>query len=301
VTELVRARTDLDVIVAAIDLSEPSRAALEVAAAIAGRHAARLYVVHVVGEENRALPGLALQESRLAELYELAQQRAGGARVVECVRLGLPAREIAALAREKEASLIVTGTHAYAGLSRLVGGSTAGEIVRAADCPVLIVREGSKTDAPRRALAGVDYSDFARDALRAALPLLAKDAELDLVHVIADDVARSASRLSADDAREAMIEVSRTNLERWASESLPARPSRTRAIVTVGDASVALADLAVGGGYDLVVCGTHGRTGLKRLLLGSVSEAIVGASRAPVLVVRETRRVAAPPSVRAGL
>src|SRR4051812_16728899 len=100
-------------IVVAIDLSDASRAAVERAAEIAAEHAARLYVVHVVPEENLALPGVALDEGRLAELFELAPFAR------ECVRLGRPAGEVAALACQKNADLIVTGTHARGGLEVL--------------------------------------------------------------------------------------------------------------------------------------------------------------------------------------
>jgi nucleotide-binding universal stress UspA family protein len=55
----------------------------------------------------------------------------------------------------------------------------------------------------------------------------------------------------------------------------------------VGDPAVAIADLAKSDGVDLIVMGTHGRTGLRRLLMGSVAEAIVRRAPCPVFVLKE--------------
>jgi nucleotide-binding universal stress UspA family protein len=57
-------------------------------------------------------------------------------------------------------------------------------------------------------------------------------------------------------------------------------------ILLVGKAPEVLTQLAADGGYDLLVIGTHGRTGVKRLVLGSVAEHVVRASPVSVLVVR---------------
>jgi nucleotide-binding universal stress UspA family protein len=57
--------------------------------------------------------------------------------------------------------------------------------------------------------------------------------------------------------------------------------------LVVGDPAVAIADLAKSEGVDLIVMGTHGRTGLRRLLMGSVAEAIVRRATCPVFVLKE--------------
>jgi nucleotide-binding universal stress UspA family protein len=57
--------------------------------------------------------------------------------------------------------------------------------------------------------------------------------------------------------------------------------------LVVGDPAVAISDLAKSEGVDLIVMGTHGRTGLRRLLMGSVAEAIVRRAPCPVFVLKE--------------
>ncbi len=61
------------------------------------------------------------------------------------------------------------------------------------------------------------------------------------------------------------------------------------ALVRDTNAALALAELAAQEGCDLIVVASHGRTGLKRLLIGSVAETIVRQARCPVLVLRAPR------------
>jgi nucleotide-binding universal stress UspA family protein len=70
-------------------------------------------------------------------------------RVVSHIRLDAPAEQIAQLAADLEADLVVVGTHGRRGLSRVVMGSVAEGVVRLAPCPVLVVREKKISEAPR--------------------------------------------------------------------------------------------------------------------------------------------------------
>ena len=56
--------------------------------------------------------------------------------------------------------------------------------------------------------------------------------------------------------------------------------------------------IATDRGADLIVIGTHGRTGLKRVLMGSVAEAVMRLAGCPVLTVKQANKVLAPASVR---
>jgi nucleotide-binding universal stress UspA family protein len=70
-------------------------------------------------------------------------------RVVSHIRLDAPAEQIAQLAADLEADLVIVGTHGRRGLSRMVMGSVAEGVVRHAPCQVLVVREKKVSDAPR--------------------------------------------------------------------------------------------------------------------------------------------------------
>jgi nucleotide-binding universal stress UspA family protein len=63
--------------------------------------------------------------------------------------------------------------------------------------------------------------------------------------------------------------------------------SAVTAMIGIGPAALRIVDEAQRGGYDLIVMGTHGRSGLKRLLIGSVAERVVCTATCPVLTVRE--------------
>jgi nucleotide-binding universal stress UspA family protein len=69
-------------------------------------------------------------------------------RIVSHVRLDAPAEQIAQLAADLEADLVVVGTHGRRGLSRMVMGSVAEGAVRLAPCPVLVVREKKVSEVP---------------------------------------------------------------------------------------------------------------------------------------------------------
>jgi nucleotide-binding universal stress UspA family protein len=66
---------------------------------------------------------------------------AGATRIASIIQIGLPAHQIVETARNMDVDLIVIGTHGYTGWKHLAIGSTAERVVRAAPCPVLVVRE----------------------------------------------------------------------------------------------------------------------------------------------------------------
>jgi len=139
-------------IVVPVDFSPPGEKALAYAQAFARQFGAGLTLLHVVEvsvvpdsfgiippgyeEMNAALRTAA--EQRLAELAGRLQAP-GGVRAE--VRVGRPSWEIVALAREREADLILLATRGHSGLRHVLLGSTAEYVVRHAPCPVLTVRE----------------------------------------------------------------------------------------------------------------------------------------------------------------
>ena len=137
------------------DFSEPSDAALEYAATLAGRLGASLHLLHVF--EDPYLSGGAfaaemyapvpedLREALLTEAKRELEDRLAKleARHVEAsadVYTGPTARAIADYARTHELDLIVMGTHGRGGMAHLLLGSVAERVVRTAPCPVLTVR-----------------------------------------------------------------------------------------------------------------------------------------------------------------
>jgi nucleotide-binding universal stress UspA family protein len=134
------------------DLSEASRAALGQAAAIARESRAELILLHVSARGGHAAGGEALlappprpavhpdrDEGRLKIWTEEAERLAPGA-VTSIELMGSPAEEIVRCAREFGCDLLVMGTHGRSGIGHLALGSVAEAVIRAAPCPVLVVR-----------------------------------------------------------------------------------------------------------------------------------------------------------------
>lgn len=127
------------------DFSDRSQYALQVAAALARDHGARLHVLHVVPTPILAYgegvvpaePESVLREAReqLDRLVVPAPEPPAERRVKD----GDPVAVILRVARELPADLIVMGTHGRTGLGRLLMGSVAEQVVRRAACPVLTV------------------------------------------------------------------------------------------------------------------------------------------------------------------
>ncbi len=135
-----------------VDFSDCSSKALRYAVAMARPAGARLRLVYVMpanyfigsefGPVDFPVPEGEWRDQSLRELESLARREVGGGVGFEVeVLQGQPAQEIAAAAREWQASLIVISTHGRTGLRHVLVGSVAENVVRYAPCPVLVVRE----------------------------------------------------------------------------------------------------------------------------------------------------------------
>jgi nucleotide-binding universal stress UspA family protein len=138
-------------ILCAIDFSPTAERALEYAVFLAERFQADLIALHVFQLPASALPEGVLEplaeleqglEQRLLERLQefMAPRVPAGQRVTPLVAEGLPYHEIAEIARQRGADLLVMGTHGRTGLSHLLLGSVAERVVRSATMPVVTVR-----------------------------------------------------------------------------------------------------------------------------------------------------------------
>lgn len=139
-------------ILAPTDFSPASKKALKYAFRFARDYDSELTVLHVVEPATSSsfeeVPEtLAFSKAEMADAERRLRTLVGsfpGAGVPDvrpAIRMGLAAHEIVELAKELDADLIVIATRGYTGWERLVIGSTAARVARAAPCPVLVVRE----------------------------------------------------------------------------------------------------------------------------------------------------------------
>ncbi len=145
------------VIVVGVDYSETGERALHQAMAIANREkGAEPHVVSVAGANGPMLRLELPDQISIVSLSEASDQlkqyvekqlevfretnETNFDRVVTHVRVGAPAHEIAQIATDLEADVVVVGTHGRRGVRRLLLGSVAEGVVRMASCPVFVVR-----------------------------------------------------------------------------------------------------------------------------------------------------------------
>jgi len=286
----------------AADFSERSKEAFQVACSLAHEQKTRLLVLHVIEKRPDSEPPLAYGElgvpislgagilpdhealkQGLCEFYAPRHP----IDVAYYVRDGLPAEALLCMAHEIGCDLIVTATHGRTGLRRLLAGSVAEAVLRKARCPVLALHTLEPAgEAPgiRVVLHPNDFSENSEPALNVAR-LLARDhgARLVVLHVAPPEVLINGSTMVPTDPR-----VYRDALEeiRGRLEGPDLKfPVETRAVQ--GDSAAEILRAAKEAECGLIVMGSHGRTGLGRLLMGSVAEAVLRKATCPVLIVKK--------------
>jgi len=201
---------------------------------------------------------------------------------------------------EARIDLVVMTTHGRGGLQRAWLGSTADSLIRHSMIPLLLVRPSDETreigpDSDReihRVLAALDGSDTSETALRDVFELgITDDASLILVHSLQPPVAAASPYLPhtiqlTHDELEIREEHMTRYLQRVADQPwLSGRETQVRVPIDYHPAP-AILDLAEEEDVDLIALGTHGRGGLRRLVLGSVADKVIRGTHRPVLVHR---------------
>lgn len=270
------------------DFSECAEHAFTQARHLAGAYGATLHVVNVVtpAQEGRNNP------MNFLESEEDRRRREGSVSIVQTqVKDVTPAVAILDYVDRRDIDVVVMGTHGRRGVDRLLLGSVAEEVVRLASCPVFTVRAVSGDVASRRTirsvLAPVDFSDSARLALTYARELAALyGARLDVLHVVEEAVFPTVYGIEpVSVAVPDVLDRTEEALDALVREVEGADvPIRTQVIV--GHSASGVLDVIDEGDVDLVVIATHGRTGIKRLLLGSVTEKVVRMAPCPVFTVK---------------
>jgi len=291
-----------------IDFSKLSNRAIETAKEIAQLFDATVHLAHV--HEFYYPPGFiapvpisviacrddaAIQRNR--KLKALGKKNGVGA--VNCHFLdgAPPFNEICKLAGRISADLIVMPTHGYTGMTRIFPGSTAERIVQHSPCPVLVIRAAKKGDRSSREmktkginsiLVPVDFSPSSFRAFEYAL----KFAERVAARVIALHIVQLGEPFTADGYAmydlSRLIEAARKSAEARMQQFL--RLAKIRRVnvnsgIHVGLPASGICDFAKELEVDLIITATHGLTGLKHLLMGSVAERVVRHADRPVLVV----------------
>jgi nucleotide-binding universal stress UspA family protein len=233
-----------------------------------------------------------VREQAARNLDEAAQRLAGPGRTVETVTsTGRPGDAIVSLAEEANADLIVVGSRGHGTLETMLLGSVSAEVIDHAHVPVLVAR-GRRIE---RVVFAWDGSDRAEAAVG---PLsewgIFAQAHVDVLSVadaeppwwvragiVGEETAAEAYHEAAEPSRRQHEEMAEQMAERLRRAGLDATP-----LSREGDPAETIVALAAAHDADLVVLGTHGRTGLRRLLMGSVARNVVIHAPCSVLLAR---------------
>jgi nucleotide-binding universal stress UspA family protein len=215
-----------------------------------------------------------------------------GIETVTQVVEGYPATSIVEQARSWDSDFVFVGSHGHGGIARFFLGSIAREVVRNAHCSVEIVRHVASEERTtgRRVLLATDGSAHSEAAVRSVAERpWPKGSEFKVVSVVEQMIPVIDPWYAAGGVIEQMI-VQRKKQSEEAVESSYKILSRAgltaTTYVTAGTAKGCVIDEATEWNADLIVLGSHGRRGLTRVLLGSVSETVALNAPCSVEVIR---------------
>lgn len=279
------------------DFSPAARAAEQQAARLARANDAELLLYHAV--QTHSGPGrgfgdlledyLARAETQVSNHFE---REAG-----ELERAGIKAKclveksvnafsGIVAQALSFEADLMVLATHAGGGEEKSFLGSVSGKVLRHAPCSVMTVQPRAglvSTDAPKRVLIPVDFSDGARRAVEVARSLMSEQDTLVALHVVHNPSHSGdypGDPIHVFDIDGEIPRKLSSELDAWLEDE------KCELEVREGNVASTVLDVASEKEADLIVLGTRGLTGIDYLMLGSVAEKVVCGASVPVVVAK---------------
>ncbi len=278
-----------------LDGSPLSQRALDPALALCQQTRAELLLVRVPTVDTLSFAVSETKQRELAQdalayLDSLRKMHADCAFKIRAQVLGGDvAGAIVDTAYTEQPDLIMMSTHGYSGLTRWVLGSVTEKVLRSAPCPVLAVRAARH---PRRVLITLDGSPLAESALAPGLNIAQSlAAEVTLLrcvpHVVSDgqldDHERGLSRRMQEDFLIEAREYLKARLATAVQSGLV-----IKADVRIGSPAEKILEYIETYGVDLIVMATHGRTGLKRWVYGSVTAKVLRSVSCSMLVVRPT-------------
>jgi nucleotide-binding universal stress UspA family protein len=272
-------------ILCAVDLREPSKQIVEWAAALAGKLGGKVEFVHadwweappyffpgqIASLKEQAKENQEALRSKLAELT-------AGVEVPHEVNIveGHPAAVILERAVASGAELIVMGSHGRTGFSRLRLGSVAEDMIHAAPCPVLVVRNAAARErvTVRNVVCPVNFTPLAKKTLEAAANIAAAfQAKLWVVHAL-----ESGGR----------AEVKREELCAWIPENVRGSCQLSE-VIREGSAAEQLVLFAKEKRADLIVLGAQHQAFLEFTNIGTTTERVMRHSTSSVLVIPSGR------------
>lgn len=278
-------------ILVAADGSDSSKNAFRQACSIGRLDKSWITVVTTIPAYHDYHQMLSVREKVSASLHEegeriLAEIRMLAAEEDAFIRTrleeGSPFTSITDVSEEGNFDLIVMGRHGRKVVERAMMGSVTARVIGNSQRDVLVVPEGASIGWETIVFA-TDGSKFSSSAMDKAIDL-AQSYGGRLIAISVVDVTEE-FLAQAPEAVDRLVETARGYLEDVRLKAASAGVV-IETLVRETDAFRAITETATGNKASVIVMGSHGRTGVKRLLMGSVTEKVIGYAPCPVLVVR---------------
>jgi nucleotide-binding universal stress UspA family protein len=291
-----------------VDFSKMSIQAIDTAKRLAHRFGATVHLAHVhhwqypldfmgpvltagkspVSFEEHRRETLAEDLKTLARKFDLP------ATAIHLIEGASAFHEICRLAEEIPADLIVMPTHGHTGLRHVFLGGTAERVVQHSPCPVFVSREDAETLEGRYVspintiLVPVDFSSCSRDGLNYAVSFAERTgAKVIVFHAVYPGYMYANNGLALYDVS-GLEKAASDNAERQMREfvsSVEFDGVKFETAIVPGPPAPEICSFAEQQNVDMIVTSTHGWTGFKHVLMGSIAEQTVRHAPCSVLVV----------------
>jgi nucleotide-binding universal stress UspA family protein len=294
------------------DFGESAEEALRYAAMLASQYDAELIMMHVVSLFS---DGPSTAEEQISEMEQYAEKFADQLhqqaeeiidRTIEdeshkhlkmeklIVRGFSPNQEVIRVTEEEDIDLVVMGTYGRGGVSHMLFGSTAEQVVRTANCPVLTVRHHAPHTFDfqriRSILFPTDFSEYSKKALPYALSFAESyGADLHVLHVFEQRIHPAfyiMDKSTPFDLDQGLRDRALDALDEFVYHDLRDKINFYCEVAS-GKPFVEIINYARDKEIDLIVIATHGLTGLEYMVIGSTTERVVRKAPCPVLSIKD--------------
>ncbi len=280
-----------------LDGSGLSERVLPIARQLAGSFGSSIHLVYVIPTPADEIPEeITAQAARDGEDYlkEMAESLSADVdknRIGYSVQVGHPASRIIEQSESQEGTLILMSTHGYTGFQRLLLGSVAGQVVQATTTPVLLIPAEAKSPDSliefKRIIVPLDGSKIAECVLPYVVGLCKMlDMELIVLRSYHPNFPGSSVRMHD------VSQIVHDSAENYVKEKVKQLKSegleKVSHKVVRGLTAQQINDFALESPNSITAMCTHGRHGIGRWMLGSVTNNVIQSSEGPVLVIRGT-------------
>lgn len=282
---------DMKKILVPVDFSESVKPAIKFAANLARKTGAELYLIHVIdmpgigegkmesGEwamtddaTSSDIPLMMFMMKKIKEKMQTLMESddLNDIKVTDNIETGSPANQITAAATKYGVDMIVMGTHGSSGWNEVFVGSNAEKVVRTSPVPVLAIKEKVNVN-PQKIVFASDFKEEA-NAIFPFAKMIAEifGAKMYLLKVNTLD--------TFETTRELKESINKFKL----MHNVPDYPVE---IYNDMDKETGISYFSKDIDADMIIAGTHGRSGLSRLFSSSISEELVNHSYCPVLTI----------------